>query len=159
MTSEVEHSMKFVWKKVLEYRSTVAMVWSECLWGNFLSLIYRPVEGNFWTKVVVRTHLIFRLIRRVFSPFENFSKNHPVWRQMTNCYLYRILNPLKYLADYSLYIILSVVESYDTGNTVLIVVFPCMLIITQLLFQQNALVFFIIKSTKYYNLYFLSLYS
>jgi hypothetical protein len=37
------------------------------------------------------------------------------------------------------------------------VVFPCMLIITQLLFQQNALVF--IKSTRYYNLYFLSLYS
>jgi hypothetical protein len=29
--------------------------------------------------------------------------------------------------------------------------------ITQLLFQQNALVF--IKSTRYYNLYFLSLYS
>jgi hypothetical protein len=30
-------------------------------------------------------------------------------------------------------------------------------IVTQLLFQQNALVF--IKSTRYYNLYFLSLYS
>jgi hypothetical protein len=42
-------------------------------------------------------------------------------------------------------------------NLVLIVVFPCMLIITQLLFQQNALVF--IKSKKYYNLYLLSLYS
>jgi hypothetical protein len=40
---------------------------------------------------------------------------------------------------------------------ILSVVFPCMLIITQLLFQQNALVF--IKSTRYYNLYFLSLYS
>jgi hypothetical protein len=39
---------------------------------------------------------------------------------------------------------------------ILIVVFPCMLIITQLLFQQNALVF--IKITRYYNLYFLSLY-
>jgi hypothetical protein len=37
------------------------------------------------------------------------------------------------------------------------VVFPRMLIITQLLFQQNALVY--IKSTRYYNLYFLSLYS
>jgi hypothetical protein len=34
----------------------------------------------------------------------------------------------------------------------LIVVFPCVLIITQLLFQQNALVF--IKNTRYYNLYF-----
>jgi hypothetical protein len=40
---------------------------------------------------------------------------------------------------------------------VLSVVFPCMLIITQLLFQQNALV--LIKSTKYYNLHFPSLYS
>jgi hypothetical protein len=40
---------------------------------------------------------------------------------------------------------------------ILIFVFPCMLIVTQLLFQQNALVF--IKSTRYYNLYFLSLYS
>jgi hypothetical protein len=40
---------------------------------------------------------------------------------------------------------------------ILSVVFPCMLIITQLLFQQNALVF--IKSTRYYILYFLSLYS
>jgi hypothetical protein len=40
---------------------------------------------------------------------------------------------------------------------ILIVVFPCILINTQLLFQQNALVF--IKSTRYYNLYFLSLYS
>jgi hypothetical protein len=38
----------------------------------------------------------------------------------------------------------------------LIVVFSCILIITQLLFQQNALV--LIKSTRYYNLYFLSLY-
>jgi hypothetical protein len=36
---------------------------------------------------------------------------------------------------------------------ILIVVFPCMLTIIQLLFQQNAL-FFIIKSTRYYNLYF-----
>jgi hypothetical protein len=42
-------------------------------------------------------------------------------------------------------------------QNVLSVVFACMLILTQLLFQQNALVF--IKSTRYYNLYFLSLYS
>lgn len=70
MTSEVELSMKFVWKEVLEYtsRSTVATFWSECLWGNFLSLIYRSVDGNFWTKVVVRNHLISRLIRRVPPP-------------------------------------------------------------------------------------------
>jgi hypothetical protein len=44
-----------------------------------------------------------------------------------------------------------------TTTIILIIVFPCMLIITQLLFQQKALVF--IKSTRYYNLYFLSLYS
>jgi hypothetical protein len=45
----------------------------------------------------------------------------------------------------------------DMLQTILIVVFPCMLIITHLLFQQNALVF--IKSTRYYNSYLLSLYS
>jgi hypothetical protein len=48
-------------------------------------------------------------------------------------------------------------ESAKTNNVILSVVFPCMLIITQLLFQQNALVF--IKNTRYYSLYFLSLYS
>jgi hypothetical protein len=37
-------------------------------------------------------------------------------------------------------------------RAILSVVFPSMLIITQLLFQQNVLVF--IKSTRYYNLYF-----
>lgn len=74
MTSVVERSMKFVWKKILEYRSTVAIFWSECLRGNFLSLVYRPVEGNFWTKVVVRNHLISRLIRRVFPPLKMSPK-------------------------------------------------------------------------------------
>jgi hypothetical protein len=42
-------------------------------------------------------------------------------------------------------------------STFLIVVFPCMLTIIQLLFQQNAL-FFIVKSTRNYNLYFFVLY-
>jgi hypothetical protein len=46
---------------------------------------------------------------------------------------------------------------FEKKSVFLSVVFPCMLIITQLLFQQNALVF--IKSTRYYNLYVLSLYS
>jgi hypothetical protein len=49
------------------------------------------------------------------------------------------------------------IEGLYSIHTFLSVVFPCMLIITQLLFQHYALVF--IKSTRYYNLYFLSLYS
>jgi hypothetical protein len=49
-------------------------------------------------------------------------------------------------------------RTHQTIITVILsVVFPCMLIITQLLFQIYALAF--IKSARYYNLYFLSLYS
>jgi hypothetical protein len=52
---------------------------------------------------------------------------------------------------------ISLQRYFITVIPIISVVFPCMLIITQLLFQQNALVF--IKSTRYYSLYFLSLYS
>jgi hypothetical protein len=42
--------------------------------------------------------------------------------------------------------VLQHLTNFKLYDTILIVVFPCMLIITQLLFQQNALVFLLLKA-------------